>query len=615
MNKKYLVLIIITGLFTGFTGQSQEKLVSAGQNPAHSLPKQYFKSSLQLELPFLDDFSGTETYPDPGKWTDNNAYINNSYPIDQPGYGVATLDGMDSTGNIYVYAEINPYKADYLSSQAINLDLGADSTVYLSFYYQAQGLGDEPDPGDSLVLELYSPLHQSWNWAWSSPGHSSTEFKQVLINVNGARYLQEGFRFRFVNYASLADAYEPSLKVNADHWHLDYVYLNNNRHYQDTILHDLALVKPVGSLLLNYSSMPWEHYKTVGINAVKTLFPINIQNLSGKRHYYTPFFKVEDLDNTVASYEITMQAEEIRAFERLNYEGTFNYGFSSDAQDTALFSLELDLQPVEDDLIPGNTKLQVIQEFSNYYAYDDGSAEAGFGLVGESAANGQVACRFENMVTSDSLIGLDIFFNRSFENANHKYFNCGIWNEIDGKPGDLLYKMSGLRADLSNGFNAFDSFMLDTAQIVPSVFYIGWIQVTKDFLNVGFDKNTNKQENIFYTMDGIWKNTRFEGSLMVRPVFANKSKKTGIEYLTIQEKEEQIKIYPNPARSFINVDFPYDWKNASMNLIDIQGRKVFTRAQIANQIDLPDLSTGTYFLVIQNTDGQVHHQKLLITYE
>lgn len=615
MNKKYLAFLIITGLILSLSGYAQEKLVSSGQNPAYKGIHTPRKSGVILQLPFIDDFSGSKLYPDPNKWTDNNAYINNTYALNQPGYGIATLDGMDSSGNIYSYAGKESYKADYLTSQAINLDLGADSTVYFSFYYQAQGLGDAPEPTDSLVVEFYSPLMETWNWAWSSPGHAVSDFSQVLINIGGAKYLQEGFRFRFINYASLADSYEPSLKVNADHWHLDYVYLNNNRHYRDTIIQDLTLIDPVGSLLLDYSSMPWEHYKSVGINAVKTLFPIHIQNLSGDRYFYTPSFTIEDLDGTGSGYSLEMQAEEIRAFERLDYEGTFNYGFTSDAQDTAQFMLEIDLHPTEADLIPENTKLQMIQEFSNYYSYDDGSAEAGYGLVGENASNGRVAVRFENFVPTDSLVGLEMYFNRSFENANHKYFNCGIWNEIDGKPGELLYRMGGLRASLETGIDEFDMFLLDSAQLVPSVFYIGWIQVTSDFLNVGFDKNNNNQDKTFFTMDGVWQTTRYNGSLMMRPVFANKSKKFGFEEILIEEDVEKLKIYPNPASSFLNIEFPDDWRDASIEIIDIQGRKVFTQPYLDNRLNLPAMKTGSYFLVIRNNKGETHHQKLLITNE
>lgn len=614
MNNKYLILIFAS-LFLTFSGYAQEILVSTGQNPTNQEIKHNLKSGILLTLPFIDDFSGSGIYPDSDKWSDNHAYINNSYPIDQPSYGVATLDAIDSLGRIYEYADTKSYKADYLSSHPIDLNIGADTTVYLSFYYQSQGLGDAPEPGDSLVVEFYSSLSGTWNWAWSTPGEYLNTFTQVLINVKGAAYLNEGFRFRFVNYASLADSYEPSLQVNADHWHIDYVYLNKDRNYQDMVIPDLALLDPVGSLLLEYTSMPWEHFQTIGISAVKTLFPLHIHNLSSDRRHYTPLFNIEDTRGMGDGYEIDLQPEEIKSFERLIYDAPFNYSFNSEETDTASFLITLDLQPVEEDLIPGNTKLETVQEFANYYSYDDGTAESGYGLVGEGASNGRVAYRFENMITADSLVGFKMFFNKSFEAANQKYFNFAIWNEIEGKPGDLIYKMNGAKSDFNQGLTGFDSFKLDTAQLVPSVFYIGWIQVTNDFLNVGFDRNNNNQDNIFYTMDGVWRQTSFEGSLMMRPVFANKSKKTGIEHTPFADILEDIKVYPNPASNFLNLDYPESWENSTLHLLDIHGRTVFIENSLKHQLYLPNLDTGTYFLVLQNRDGRRYHQKLLITNE
>ena len=102
---------------------------------------------------------------------------------------------------------------------------------------------------------------------------------------------------------------------------------------------------------------------------------------------------------------------------------------------------------------------------------------------------------------------------------------------------------------------------------------------------------------------------------MIRPVFANKSKKTGIEYELFSDEPEEIRVYPNPANSYINIDFPDSWSRANIQLLDIHGRIVFRESSIGNQIGLPSLSTGTYFLILQNQDGEMHHQKLLIRNE
>ena len=125
----------------------------------------------------------------------------------------------------------------------------------------------------------------------------------------------------------------------------------------------------------------------------------------------------------------------------------------------------------------------------------------------------------------------------------------------------------------------------------------------------------NNQDNIFYTLDGVWKQTAYEGSLMIRPVFANKSKKTGIDNSPFYDTVENIKVYPNPASTFLNLEYPEKWNNSVLNLIDIHGRTVFYENSIKHQLYLPNLDKGTYFLIIQNKDGRRYHQKLLITNE
>ncbi|MCD6346095.1 MAG: hypothetical protein J7L96_01615, partial [Bacteroidales bacterium] len=509
---KYLVIVYLSLATPGYL-LAQEQLRSLGENILQKDKVHVTKTQAEdLSLPFIDDFSSTRIFPDQSKWIDYLAYINNSLPYHQPGYGVASLDAMDSTGAIYADANTSGFIADYLTSRSIDLNVGADTSVYLSFYYQPQGLGDQPEPEDSLILEFFAPEIKRWVWIWSKAGSSLADFKQVMIPVRGAIFMKNGFQFRFSNRASLANAFEPSLKTNADHWHIDYVYLDRNRNYQDTVLNDLSLKAGSGSLLLEYSAIPWEHFRELGISGVKTIFPVDLANLSAERKFYSPVFTISDDYGTTAGFEKELLADEIQAFQEIKYDATFNYGFTSDAADSAIFTITLDLHSTEQDLVPGNDRIQYQQVFTNYYAYDDGSAEAGYGLVGEGTANARVACRFNNYHTVDSLVGMQIFFNRSFEDANRKYFQLAIWNEVDGKPGDLLYKQQGTRASLTTGLDGFDYFKLDTAQLTASAFYIGWYQVTTDFLNVGFDLNTNNQDKLFYNTAMDWKSSSFSGS-------------------------------------------------------------------------------------------------------
>lgn len=600
------ILFFLISFILSFSGISQEQLRSVMRNPAQNGVEENYKTGIfGLALPFIDDFSADSPYPNTDKWEDSYAFINNNFGINPPGAGVATLDALDSLGAIYQHASTNSFQADYLTSKPINLDIGGDTTLYLSFYYQAQGFGDMPEAQDSLILEFYAPLNDKWYWIWSTGGSIDEEFKQVMISVRGAIFLMNGFQFRFRNLASLADAYEPSLMTNADHWHLDYIYLNNNRHYQDTETNDLTLQQGTGSLLLNFTAIPWEHFKLAGINEVRTIFPVHLRNLSTSRKFYEPVFKITDEYGTTQGFENTLFADEVQALQELKYDATFNYGFSSDATDSAKFTIELDLHPTEIDLIPDNSKMSFTQEFSDFYSYDDGTAEAGYGIVGEGSSNAMIAIKFKNFNPGDSLYGLSIMFNRSFDDLNQKYFKLAVWNEIEGQPGDLIHLQQGARASLKQDLNGFDFFSFDTVRVVPETYYVGIQQVTGDFLNIGFDRNTQRQDKIYYKLTQAWKNTSFEGSLMIRPVFANKSKKSGIKSSFRNNTGVELKAYPNPVFNILNLEYPQELTNARITILDIDGRLLKESEIISSQVDLSGLPHGTYFLIAQTAQLRI----------
>ncbi|TSA36903.1 MAG: T9SS C-terminal target domain-containing protein [Porphyromonadaceae bacterium] len=622
MKFKYIVYIIcFLVVVLGNYSQAQERLVSVTSNPVLINPGQSipFKSGIPdtLQLPIRDDFSGFSPYPESIRWTDYNVNINHSFAINPPTYGVATFDAIDSTGTIYSTATVQSFLADALTSLPVNLFLPRDTTIYLSFYYQPQGIGDAPEPEDSLVVEFYAPDNNRWFRIWSTPGSTSHDFRIVMINITDSRFLQKGFRFRFRNYASLSPSYEPSLKVNADHWNLDYVYLNNGRHYNDTIMQDAALVQPVGSLLLNYTAMPWEHFKIAGISAVKAIFQVSLNNLSSDRRVFSPVFRISPVWVAGTGFEKNFQSDEVKAFQTLNYDAAFNYGFTSDDKDSALFEVSLDLNQATPDWIPGNDKIVSEQIFSDYYAYDDGSSEAGYGLVGEGSRTAKLAYRFNNLKSGDSLFAVDFFFNRSFADASRKYFRLAVWADDNNKPGELLYDQDGAIPEY-NGINKFQRIKLDTAQVVTGTYYVGWLQTTADFLNVGFDRQNNHGQDIFFNISGTWQTSEFEGSLMIRPVFANKSRKSGIDPADLSHNlNNPVKIYPNPSNDLIRIDCGDQSETIRITLTDLNGRIIRNLRETGPvcKIAVSDLPNGIYLIQVQSDSGIHTRQKLIIIHE
>src|ERR1035438_4122710 len=150
MNLKSIISAFFLMLLVSISlnGNAQEvKLPIAGnavliQNAKEHPESLHHQKNVQsaLTLPFFDDFSTSYIYPDSTKWIGRSVYINDDFPIDPPTIGVATFDGLDSVGKPYLNATYD-YPADTLTSQLINLSaaLASDSTIYLSFYYQAAG--------------------------------------------------------------------------------------------------------------------------------------------------------------------------------------------------------------------------------------------------------------------------------------------------------------------------------------------------------------------------------------------------------------------------------------------------------------------------------------------
>jgi len=621
---KFNHIVYLTGflaIVTGNNGQSQERLVSVAENPVlrNTLQVKRFKSGIPdtLQLPIRDDFSSSSPYPETVHWSDHKAYVNRSFGINPPTCGVATLDAIDSTGAIYSTATVLPFLADALTSRPVDLFFPLDTTIYLSFYYQPQGFGDAPEPGDSLVVEFYAPNNNRWLRVWSKPGSTTHDFRMAMINITDSRFLQKGFRFRFRNYASLAPSYEPSLKANADHWNLDYVYLNNGRHYNDTIMQDASVVKPVGSLLLNYTAMPWEHFRIAGISAVKAIFQININNLSSDRRVFSPVFRITPVWVPGAGFEKTFQSDEVRAFQTLNYDAAFNFGFTSEERDSALFEVSLDMNQATPDLIPGNDKVISEQVFADYYAYDDGSSEAGYGLVGEGSRTAKLAYRFNNLNNGDSLFAVDFYFNRSFADASRKFFRLGVWADDNNTPGELIYAQSGAVPEYS-GINKFQRIQLDTAQVVTGTYYVGWLQTTADFLNIGFDRQNNHGQDIFFNLTGTWQSSSFEGSLMIRPVFANKSRKSAINPIDLSDQlSNPVKIYPNPSNNFVRIDFGDLTGRMLITLTDLRGSVVRDIQETGPvvKISVSDVPNGIYLIQVRADSGLITRQKLIIIHE
>ena len=71
----------------------------------------------------------------------------------------------------------------------------------------------------------------------------------------------------------------------------------------------------------------------------------------------------------------------------------------------------------------------------------------------------------------------------------------------------------------------------------------------------------------------------------------------------------EIKVYPNPANSQLNIDFPVDYQvlNTTIEIVDINGRTAFKTKPVSytNQINIKQLNPGLYIVKIQNNKSLI----------
>ena len=506
-------------------------------------------------------------------------------------YGYGYIDVSDS---LYTYDSISGIYSHI--DKYFNFTFSPSDSLYMSFYYQPQGLGgNDPQPNDSLVLEFKIPGN-SWKHIWSVPGSADKPFKQVLIPISDSMYFVKGFQFRFKNYASIA-IYQPGydgFACNVDIWNIDYVKIAKNRSITDTIYDDVAFVYNVTSFLIDYESVPWNHYKSITEFKDDTL-NFFYRNLSDSTKNIKRHYKVTNKTSNSIILNRTLGNENIAPFSDFNFiqTDTSNY-FPFTTADNADFEVKISQTSSTLNIhapYRWNDTLKYHQKFENYYAYDDGIPEYGFDIVGGNPNTVcKVAFKFYTL-KPDTLRGVYMFFNRKINyTAHQKKFYITVWNEIAGKPNQIIYRSKIGEEPEYHGLNEFYYYPLDSPVFITNTFFIGYTHVGyDDYLNLGFDLSYDASSKVFYDFQGFWQNYPFAGTPMLRPVFS---------MLPIEEINEitvtsEITIYPNPASDYINIHSPADFR---FQILDITGRIVLETIAENKQINVSQIPSGIYIL-------------------
>ncbi len=542
-------------------------------------------------------------------WIAPGPFLNNTMAIEPPTIGVLTFDGLDSNGIPYDNSSKLTYGiSDFLTSKPINLfdrPVGVQrqrysiiDSVYFSFFYQAAGNGDKPEDEDSLIVEFYNPITFKWNVVWSAAGDTAKDFERVSIHVSDSNLLQNGFRFRFKNYATQSG--------NFDHWHIDYIRLIEKGGKADEIK-DFAISKPIRSMLKDYTAMPWEHYKEDPNAFMIDTVNLQLRNLSFTSDVLTSRYKVykrENVNYSFISNEIIQSS--IGKETKLPFtvqSRPNNYRFPTDELERQYFNCVFETFSSQD-VYRFNDTLKHTQIFDRYYSYDDRSAEKTYhlNLVGTN-----IAVRF-NTPIEDTLKSILINFVQTFEATTAKHrVKFKVYEELTSEP---LYESEPFEIQRTAP-GSFMRFLLPEEIIVDGDFYIGWEQVSDGKTFVGYDINYNNQDNTFISeVEGVWFNSQFTGTVMLRADFGDGSEKP-LSKKEVNTEISDFSVFPNPSEGIFKMKGVME--AAPIQLFNLQGALVRSwDYNKTNTYEINELENGIYILATTDENGKPVTSKIIL---
>lgn len=612
-----LILITLTSFLLGNdTAFAQENIAPVDFNP-NVQPKQSGLSTLKatsLSLPFFEDFNQYNAIPDTNKWIGRQVYVNNTMAVNMISRGVATFDALSQYGKPYdTLSPLTIRYADSLTSKTIDLSIHLPSdSIYLSFFYQAAGIGFAPEKSDSLLLYFKSKTSTSWVKVWSKSDTAVHPFRQVMIPLSDTNFLHSNFQFRFVNKASVG--------INDDVWNLDYIRINTGRNRFDTLVNDIAYTKTPSNLLKDYTALPYRQYLANAGGERASNFQSTIRNNYLSNQNIANFGYEASLKSSAAVLSADADANR-NISAAATSDVLFNtYGATPGAgyYDKVIFENKYYLQSPAGDYSKENDTIVGQQIFDNYLAYDDGTAEMSYYLNLFPTLSGKIAIE-HHLNQADTLRGMAIYFGRQVPLASYKYFSIVVYKNIaygSSSIDDVIYEIENLQPAYRDTINHFWIYKFDKPiPMSAGTFYIGTTQPAlsgSDSLYIGLDRNRAESNHAYYNVLNVWTPSLVSGALMMRPILGQAISGSEIKNISTIPKSNAL-IWPNPATDELNINIPYENGQMSYEIKSITGSLVQngTLKTESAKINISNLAAGSYFIHFTSNSGSYPVQKII----
>lgn len=537
-------------------------------------------------------------------WEDSlpHVLVNAQYSEDPVTIGMATFDGVDYNGVPHDNTYANSYDiAEYLTSKPINLDYDPKDSIYLSFYYQQKGLSDRPERDDSLVLEFFSPITQTWYHVWATEGNLDDDlFHEVKLSITDTIFLKNAFQFRFKNYATLSGSY--------DHWNLDYVRLDRNRTNVGEVLTDIAFYNPLNSFIQDYTRAPWDHYKVSPAGRMISSYNVNLVNLGDAPRFVEKQEDFMDYDGSFLAQNPFHLANPslnpgVSPTNIAVNSAPVNVQFPANTNASSQFKFKSYLS-VTPDANQENDTLFHTQIFDTYYAFDDGSAEAAYILTG----SGSKAAQKYTTYVQDTLKGLLFMFPQTSDNMPATDIKIKVWSDIIT---DQILFQEVVTPAYGSELNGFIRFSLEENPIIVNGdFYIGWENLNSNDVLIGFDRNIDNRSRLYIDYGGGFGNSLLEGTLMMRADFGQAN--LAVPTAEVSKSASTIlDIFPNPVQSILYIKNHESIRD--FQILDLMGKQIMSQSSLTDTfIDVSGLAKGLY-LVRATVNGQYICAKLIKT--